>query len=87
MKSIIVHKRFVKQIRKLPVPIQKAFQVRRDVFLENENNPLLHTHALQGTYLGYKSFNVTADIRVVYTKIDDATFLFTAIGTHSELYS
>ena len=77
----------MKQVRKLPQSAQRAFQARRDLFLEDENNPLLRAHSLQGKYHGYKSFNVTADIRVVYKEVNDHTVLFIEIGSHSELYS
>lgn len=87
MRHIIVHKRFVKQFRKLPENVQRAFQARRDLFLEDENNPLLRVHLLQGKYHDYKSFNVTADIRVVYKIVNESTVLFSEIGSHSELYS
>ena len=87
MRQIIVHKRFVKQFRKLPENVQRAFQTRRDIFLEDEHSSTLHVHSLQGKYLGYKSFNVTADIRVVYKELNENTILFAEIGSHSELYS
>ncbi len=87
MKQIIVHKRFVKQIRKLPAITQQAFQKRRDVFLANDTDPVLRIHSLQGKYQGYKSFSVSPDIRVLYRQIDSDTVIFTHIGSHSELYS
>lgn len=87
MKQIIVHKRFLKDFRKLTPEIQKAFQKRRDIFLKNEKSHILHTHGLMGKYVGYKSFNVTADVRVIYKEVGNDVFLFVTIGTHSELYS
>lgn len=87
MIQIVVHKRFVKQFRKLPENVQRAFQARRDLFLDDVNNPLLRVHSLQGKYDGYKSFNVTADIRVVYKEVEENTVLFLEIGSHSEPYS
>jgi addiction module RelE/StbE family toxin len=87
MKYIIVHKRFVKQVRKLPPTLQRAFQKRRDAFLTNDSDPALKIHPLHGKYNGYKSFNVTPDIRVLYREIDADTVIFTHIGSHSELYS
>ena len=87
MKEIAVHKRFVKQFRKLSPDMQRAFQIRRDIFMEDDTNPLLHTHLLKGAYMGYKSFNVTADIRVLYKELGNNTFIFAEIGSHSELYS
>lgn len=87
MKHIIVHKRFVKQVRKLPTDTQQAFQKRRDIFLADDTNPILRIHPLQGKFQGYKSFNVTPDIRVLYREVDTDTVIFTHIGSHTELYS
>lgn len=86
MKHVVLHRHFVKQVRKLPDSVKQAFRIRRDLFLEDETNPLLKIHPLQGKYLGYKSFNVNADIRVIYKEIDEDNVLFVAIGSHSELY-
>ena len=86
MKQIIIHKQFVKHIRKLSPSIQRAFQSRRDLFLKDEFHSQLHVHALSGKYKGYKSFNVNADVRVVFKEIDTDTYLFLEIGSHSELY-
>ena len=86
MRRIIVHRQFVKQFRKLPSSVQKAFQSRRDLFLEDPSNPLLKVHTLHGSFHGHQSFNVNADIRVIFKEINHDTYLFTAIGSHSELY-
>ena len=86
MIQVIIHKKFLKQFRKLPRSVQEAFQLRRDLFLENPVDPLLHIHELHGSLIGYKSFNVNADIRVVFKDIGGDTVMFTAIGSHSELY-
>jgi addiction module RelE/StbE family toxin len=86
MRQIIVHKQFVKQFRKLPSSVQKAFQSRRDLFLEDPDNSLLKIHSLHGSLAGHKSFNVNADMRVVFKEIDEDTCMFVAIGSHSELY-
>ncbi len=84
--QVVIHKKFLKQFRKLPRNVQVAFQSRRDLFLENPADPLLHTHELHGGLMGYKSFNVNADIRVVFKDIGEDIVIFSAIGSHSELY-
>ena len=86
MKQVVIHKRFLKQFRKLPRNVQVAFQSRRDLFLQNPTDPLLHVHELHGSFAGCRSFNVNADIRVVFKELDAKTIVFTTIGSHSELY-
>lgn len=87
MKRIFLHKHFEKKYSRLPKKIKDAFKDRRNIFLENIHSPLLGTHPLHGKYLGYKSFNVTGNIHVVYKETGEGIFLFVDIGTHTELYT
>ncbi|KKT29837.1 MAG: hypothetical protein UW27_C0017G0004 [Parcubacteria group bacterium GW2011_GWA1_44_13] len=87
MKSILLHKHFEKRYSKLSKKIREAFKIRKNLFLEDLHSPTLGTHALNGKYKGYQSFNVTGNIRVVYKEEKEDIFLFVDIGTHPELYS
>jgi addiction module RelE/StbE family toxin len=82
---IRLHKNFKKQFDKLTESQKKKFRERRDIFTQDEFNPILNNHALKGLYQGYRSINVSGDIRVIYTKISDDVF-FVKIGSHSKLY-
>lgn len=84
--KIILHKHFKKKYEKLSENNKRQFKNRRNIFLEDPLNILLKNHALSGEYSNYRSFNITADIRVIYEPIDNETVLFITIGTHSELY-
>jgi addiction module RelE/StbE family toxin len=80
------HKRFKKQFKKMPQKIRERFIERLQVF---KNNPMafeLHNHALHGEYHGYRSINVTGDLRAVY-EIREMEIKFLFIDTHSNLYS
>lgn len=79
-------KQFEKQYRKLPRKIQKQSIERLKLFLENKNNPLLNVHSLRGSYTGLSSFNVTADIRVIFDESYEGVLILVAVGSHSELY-
>lgn len=79
-------KRFEKEFAKLPKKAQEQFIERVKLFVLDMTNPLLHVHPLTGEYRGCYSFNVNADVRVVY-EIGDEMIGFLAIGTHSQLYS
>lgn len=87
MRNIFLHKRFEKRYSKLPKKIKNAFKERRDLFLEDVYNPILNVHMLHGEHKGYRSFNVTGDIRVVFKEVEKDVFLFVDIGSHGELYS
>lgn len=87
MSTILLHKNFIKAYTMLSDKNKTAFKKRRDVFLRDVNSPLLHNHALHGAYSGYRSFNVTGDLRVIYKEIERNTYLFVLIGSHSKLYT
>ncbi len=79
------HRNFKKQFNKLTESQKRKFRERRDIFLRDEFNPVLNNHALKGIYQGYRSINVTGDIRAIYKKISSVV-IFVAIGSHSRLY-
>lgn len=78
-------KQFDKQYNKLPKKVQRQFDSRFQLYLENEASSLLKVHNLSGEYRGHQSFNVNADIRTVFTR-ETGKLYFVAIGSHSELY-
>lgn len=60
---------------------------RIEMFRDNGNLDQLHDHALKGKYQGYRSINITGDVRALYyEKQDGKIVLFAFIGTHSQLY-
>ena len=85
--DIRIHRNFERQYVRMPTNIQKRFKERRDVFMQNPFDPVLQNHALKGKYQGYRSINITGDIRAVYKLIDRDTIVFVDLGTHSGLYS
>ena len=84
---ILIHKNFVKQYRKLSAKDQERFKQRRNIFLKDPFSIQLNNHSLSGEYNGFRSFNVTGNIRVIFEQIDETVVHFHYIGTHSELYS
>lgn len=83
--SISFNKKFIKQQAKLTQAQQKQLDSRLVIFSQNQFNPILRNHALHHPYNGCYSINITGDIRAIYEIVDD-TFIFVAIGSHSELY-
>ncbi|MBI3442446.1 MAG: type II toxin-antitoxin system mRNA interferase toxin, RelE/StbE family [Candidatus Sungbacteria bacterium] len=82
----IFHKRFQKRYEKLRRGEKHSTQERIRLFYESPFHPLLDNHALQGEYKGYRSINVTGDLRAIYEEINSDTVHFTKLGTHPELY-
>ena len=84
--TIQLHKTFRKQYAKLTKAQKIKFKERRSIFLQDEFNPILNNHALKGKYKGYRSINITGDIRVIYINNSEEDVVFVKIGSHSSLY-
>ena len=80
-----LHRNFKKQYKRLSESQKNKFKQRRNLFLSDEFDPILNNHALKGKYLGYRSINITGDLRVLYKK-EGNMMIFTVIDTHSNLY-
>ena len=80
-------KRFVKEYKKCPANIQRAFKKRLNLLLTDKYYPLLNNHALAGILQNYRSINITGDWRALFQELDDGnTVYFAILGTHSKLY-
>jgi addiction module RelE/StbE family toxin len=84
--SIQTTKGFDKQYSKLSSKVKKQFKDCLTLFRENPFDVALRNHALKGKYLGYRSIDITGDIRALYTVKDNTIIIFGFIGTHSQLY-
>ncbi len=78
--------KFKKQYKKLSAKLQKQFDERLMLFVEDPTSPVLRVHPLKGSYRGYWSMNISGDIRAMYLKRGDELVIFALIGTHSQLY-
>ena len=78
-----LQKKYLKFNRKLQLQIEE----RIVLFIKDQNHPLLHNHALQGTYNGFSSINITGDYRAIYEVLANDIVRFIDIDTHGKLYS
>lgn len=88
---IITYKKsYKKAFKKLSQKQQRnTYAVITTIFEEDPFHPLLNNHALKGEYLGYRSINITGDLRAIFQEISEGTYEFVEfaeIGTHSQLY-
>ena len=79
-------KTFDKQYSKLNDKTKTIYKNRIVMFKNNPFDFRLRNHALKGKYLGYRSIDVTGDVRALYTVKGDIVIIFGFIGTHSQLY-
>lgn len=79
-------KSFDKQYSKLNIKVRTSFRRKLELFKVNPFDVRLRNHSLQGKYLGYRSIDVTGDIRALYTTKGNTIIIFGFIGSHSQLY-
>lgn len=78
---------FIKSHKKLSKKIQHKVIEKIFIFEHDEFDPALNNHKLHGEYGGYRSINITSDVRAIYRKISDENYYFEDVGTHSKLYN
>jgi len=79
----------LKRLKKINVIFRKSFKKRIKIFAKDPFNAQLNNHSLQREWLGYRSINITNDVRAIYTEKtegEDTVAFFVAVGTHKELY-
>jgi len=79
-------KAFDKQYSKLNIKLKNSFKLHVEIFKNNPFDARLRNHSLKGKYLGYRSIDITGDVRALYTVKGDRVIIFGFIGTHSQLY-
>lgn len=84
--NVIFTDGFKKKYSRLSKKVQKQFEKRMNIFLENSGNPLLRNHPLKGNLTGLRAFSVTGDFRVIYKIIDRESIKLIDIGTHNQVY-
>ena len=83
--EIEFRKEFKKNYKKLPKKVQEKFVERLNLFLEDQNHPLLRLHTLTGADYPIQTINITADYRAQVLQSKNV-ISFLRIGTHSQLY-
>ena len=80
---------FITKLKKQDIRIRKSFKKTIELFCKDPNNPELDNHELQREWQGFRSIDITADLRAIYQEVeeeDEPTAYFVAFGTHKELY-
>lgn len=81
---------FQKSYDKASLKVKSSFDARLELFIKDSFNPTLNNHSLKGSYIGFRSINITGDWRAIYSeeknKKGDKTVIFEILGTHSQLY-
>lgn len=85
--TIDFHRRFKKRYKKLPQSIQKAFEKRLLIFIDDPHAEILENHELNPPWGGCRSIRINGDFRAIFQLRKAGSVFFLRIGTHSELYN
>ena len=85
--KILFHRNFEKQYRRLRQRQKARCKERLALFLKDPFDATLNNHPLRGTYKGYRSINISGDLRAIYKMTAPDVFVFVAVDTHSKLYA
>jgi addiction module RelE/StbE family toxin len=87
--NIVYDPAFLEKLKKADIKIRKSFKEKIILFSQNPQYPQLNNHSLKKEYKGYRSINITADLRAIYKEIEEGEEMiayFVLLGTHKELY-
>lgn len=79
----------IDKLKKQDVRTRKSFKKALEIFFKDPNNLELDNHELKREWEGFRSIDVTADLRAIYQEDkegDEPIAYFVAFGTHKELY-
>jgi len=80
-------KRFQKQYKKLPHPIQIKVYKTIKIFSREPFAITLKNHALRGEFKGERAISVTGNVRAVFEEEDNyKKVTFIRVGTHNQVY-
>ncbi|MDP3764709.1 MAG: type II toxin-antitoxin system RelE/ParE family toxin [bacterium] len=83
---ILFHRNFKKQFQKLKAGEKSKLKERLELFLVDIFNPSLNNHPLKGKYAGYRSINISGDLRAIYKQNTKDAAIFVAVDSHNHLY-
>ncbi len=83
--GFILHRNFEKSYARMDKSIKSAFKDRRNLLLIDSLHLLLNNHGLHGKWQGYRSINISGDIRAIY-KMEGFICVFIEIGSHAQLF-
>ncbi len=86
MTSIVYSKHFLRSSRRLPQRTQKKLARKLEILRQNPFHSLLRTKALGGKLLGFYSFRITRDYRVIFQFKEQNVVKLIEVGHRKEIY-
>jgi len=86
MVELFYTNKFLKSAKKLPKQIKKKLSSELVILERNPFDSLLHTKQLTGSLVGYYSFRITRDWRVIFNFIDTKTVKLIDVAHRKDIY-
>ena len=82
-KNIILGRRFVKQMDRLPSHIEAKLEKLMNLFQKDPFYPSLRLHKLSGKLRGQWSISIDRDYRIIFRWLPNGVAMFISVGTHA----
>lgn len=86
MIELLYGKQFLKSAKKLPDAKQKQLAQLLEHLQKNPYHPLLHTKQLSGSLLGFLSFRIGREWRVIFEFLDPETIQLLRVAHRKDIY-
>jgi mRNA-degrading endonuclease YafQ of YafQ-DinJ toxin-antitoxin module len=74
--------KFLRQLKKLSVPLQEDVIQKIELFKNKENHKQLKVHKLSGPFDTYHSFSVNYSYRILFDYVSQEEVVLLKVGTH-----
>ena len=86
MVEVVYHANFLKSAALLPSPQRKKLSALIERLKNNPYDSLLHTKRLSTPLIGFLSFRITRDWRVLFCFIDEKTTQLVRVAHRNDIY-
>jgi addiction module RelE/StbE family toxin len=86
MLGLVYSRNFLKSAKKLPKNIQVKLAQLLPLLQDDPYHSQLHTKHLTGDLLGFLSFRITRDWRVIFKFIDEETIQLLRVAHRKDIY-
>lgn len=86
MLNLVYGKSFLKSAKKLPAKQQQKLAGLLELLSDQPFNPSLHTKPLSGGLVGFYSFRITRDWRVIFQFISANEVKLIIVGHRKDIY-
>lgn len=84
--EIWYHPKFARMYKKLPPEVKRQAEKSEELFRNDPFDSRLKTHKLAGELLGFWSFSINYQYRIIFDFENESTVRFYLVGTHDDVY-